>query len=109
MTLALLVYGALAAALAARFKNPVLWGLLFVMGWENITASPLIATGIKRLSVSHYLFTLFPRYRLPRVEFNEFLGSSPPSAWVALLVLCILTVVLLYLAIRIFRAREYLM
>lgn len=109
MTLALLVYGALAAALAARFKNPVLWGLLFVMGWENITASPLMAIGIKRLSVSHYLFTLFPRYRLPRSEFNEFLGSSPLPAWIALLVLCLLSVALLYLAIRIFRQREYLM
>jgi ABC-2 type transport system permease protein len=109
MALALLVYGALAAALASRFKNPVLWGLLFVMGWENITASPVIATGIKRLSVSHYLFAIFPRYKLPRSDFNEVLGSSPPSVWVALLVLCLLTVVLLYLAIRIFREREYLM
>jgi ABC-type transport system involved in multi-copper enzyme maturation permease subunit len=109
MALALLAYGALAAALAARFKNPVLWGLLFVTGWENITASPVIATGIKRLSVSHYLFAIFPRYKLPRSDFNEVLGSSPPSVWVALLVLCLLTVVLLYLAIRIFREREYLM
>lgn len=109
MALALLAYGALAAVLASQFKNPVLWGLLFVMGWENITASPLIATGIKRLSVSHYLFALFPRYKLPRSDFNEVLGSSPPSAWVALLVICLLTIVLLYLAIRIFREREYLM
>ena len=109
MALALLAYGALAAALAARFKNPVLWGLLFVMGWENITASPLIATAIKRLSVSHYLFALFPRYRLPRSTFNDFLGASPPSAWVAFLVICVLTIVLLCVAIRIFRRREYLM
>ena len=109
MALGLLVYGALAAALAAKFKNPVLWGLLFVTGWENITASPVMPIGIKRLSVSHYLFTLFPRYKLPRSEFNEFLGSPPPSAWVALLVICLLTIALLYLAIRIFRDREYLM
>ncbi len=109
MALALLAYGALAAALAARFKNPVLWGLLFVMGWENITAVPLMATAIKRLSVAHYLFALFPRYKLPRSMFNDFLGASPPSVWVALLVICVLTVVLLYVAIRIFRGREYLM
>lgn len=109
MALALLVYGALAAVLAAKFKNPVLWGLLFVMGWERITASPLMTMAIKRLSVSHYLFTLFPRYKLPRSEFNEFLGSSPPPAWGALLVIFLLTIVLLYLAIRIFREREYLM
>ena len=109
LTLALLVYGALAAAFAAKFKNPVLWGLIFVMGWEGIASSPLMTMGIKRLSISHYLFALFPTYKLPRSEFNAFLGSSPPPAWVALLVVCLLTVVLLYLAIRIFREREYLM
>ena len=109
LTLGLLVYGALAAALAAKFKNPVLWGLIFVMGWERITLNPLMTAGIKRLSISHYLFVLFPPYKLPRSQLNGFLGSSPPSAWVALLVLCLLTAVLLYLAIRVFRDREYLM
>ena len=109
MALALLVYGALATVLAVRFKNPVLWGLLFVMGWESITASPLMATAIKRLSISHYLLTLFPRHRVPRSDFNEALGTSPPSVWVALLVLFTLTAVLMWLATRIFRGREYLM
>lgn len=109
LTLALLVYGALAAVFAARFKNPVLWGLVFVMGWERIASSPLMTVGIKRLSISHYLFVLFPSYKLPRSQLNAFLGSSPPSVWVALLVICLLTIVLLYFAVRIFRAREYLM
>ena len=109
MALALLIYGAFAAMLAARFKNPVLWGLIFVMGWESITTSPLMATAIKRLSISHYLFTLFPRYRLPRSDFNDILGTSPVSAWVALLVIFLLTAILLWFAIRTFREREYLM
>ena len=109
IALALLVYGAFATALAARFKNPVLWGLIFVMGWESITTSPLMATAIKRLSISHYLFTLFPHYRLPRSDFNGVLGTSPPSTWVALLVIFLLTAILLWYAIRTFREREYLM
>lgn len=109
LTLALLVYGSLAAVLAAKFKNPVLWGLIFVMGWERITLSPMMTTGIKRLSISHYLFSLFPSYKLPRTQLNGFLGSSPPPVWVALLVICLLTIVFLYFAIRIFREREYLM
>ena len=109
MALALLAYGSLATVLAVKFKNPVLWGLLFVMGWESITTTPIMATGIKRLSISHYLFSLFPRYKLPRSDFNDVLGASPPSTWVALLVLFVLTTVLLWLAIRIFRGREYLM
>ena len=109
MALSLLVYGALAAALAAKFKYPVLWGLLFVMGWEGITTVEFMPMGIKRISISHYLLTLFPHYRLHRSQLSDFLGESPPSAWVALLVICLLTVGLLWLAIRIFREREYLM
>lgn len=109
LTLGLLTYGALAVVLAVKFKNPVLWGLLFVMGWESITASPFMAVGIKRLSVSHYLIALFPRYKLQRGMFDDFLGSAPPSAWVAFAVICLLTGGLLWLAIRLFREREYLM
>ena len=109
MALALLTYGALAAALAAKFKHPVLWGLVFIMGWEGITGVEYMPMGIKRLSISHYLLTLFPDYRAPRSEISNFLGASPPSAGVALLIICLLTVGLLWLAIRIFREREYLM
>ncbi len=109
MALSLLTYGALAAALAARFKHPVLWGLLFIMGWEGITASEFMPMGIKRLSISHYLLTVFPDYRLPRSQISDFLGNSPPSIPIALLVLFFITVGLLWLAIRIFREREYLM
>ena len=109
MALSLLTYGALAAALAAKFKHPVLWGLLFVMGWERITVVEFMPMGIKRLSISHYLLTLFPGYRLRRSQISDLLGESPPPEWVALLVLCLLTAGLLWLAIRIFREREYLM
>ena len=109
LALTLLSYGALAAVLAAKFKHPVLWGLVFVMGWEGITAAEFMPMGIKRLSISHYLFTLFPDYKLPRGQIDGFLGASPPSVWVALPVILLLTVGLLWLAIRIFREREYLM
>lgn len=109
IALGLLAYGALATFLATRFKNPVLWGLVYVMGWESITTMPLMAPIIKRLSISHYLFVLFPSYKLPRSEFNFLLGTSPPSAVTALITTCVLTAGLLWLAIRTFREREYLM
>ena len=109
MALALLTYGAFATVLAVKFKHPVLWGLLFVMGWEGITVAEIMPMGIKRLSISHYLFTLFPHYKLPRSQIRDFLGESPPSVWIALLVTCLLTAGLLWLAIRIFKEREYLM
>ncbi|RKU31719.1 hypothetical protein C6495_12195 [Candidatus Poribacteria bacterium] len=108
LALGLLVYGALAIVLAVRFKNPVLWGLLFVLGWENLTVQPMMSMGIKRLSISHYLLTLYPDYKLSS-EIIALRGSEPPSVWVALVVVCVLTVILLWLAVRIFREREYLM
>lgn len=107
--LTLLAYGALATVLAVKFKYPVLWGLLIVLGWEGITVAEFMPMGIKRLSISHYLFTMFPHYKLPRSQIEDFLGQSPPSVWVALLVILLLTAGLLWLAIRIFRKREYLM
>ena len=109
MALSLLTYGAFATALAAKFKHPVLWALLFVMGWEGITVSEYTPIGLKRISISHYLLTVFPHYRLHRSEIADYLGGSPPSTWVALLVIFLLTVGLLWLSIRIFHEREYLM
>lgn len=105
--LGLFAYGSLAVLLSVRFKYPVLWGLLFVFGWERITMLPLMSTGIKRFSISHYLLTLFPDFNLRSELLENLLGDSPPPAWVAALVLCILTVGAMWLAIRIFKEREY--
>lgn len=109
MALGLLAYGAFAVLLSARYKHPVLWGLLFVFGWERITIIPLMPMGIKRISVTHYLMTIFPDFKLRRDMLDDLLGNTPPSVWVAALVICLLTVGAMWLAIRIFREREYLM
>ena len=109
MMLALLVFGAFAMLLSVRFKHPVLWGLLFVFGWEQITAFPPMPVGIKRLGLTHYLMTLFPDFKLGGNILGDLLGDMPPPAWVAILVLSLLTVGAMWLAIRIFQEREYLM
>ena len=107
--LGLFVYGTFAMLLSVRFKFPVLWGLLFVFGWEKITAIPFMSTGIKRLSLSHYLMTLFPDFKLKGDTLGEFLGDNPPEWWVAIIVLSLLTAGAMWFAIRIFKNREYLM
>ena len=38
LSLGLLAYGALAVLMSTRFKQPVIWMLLFVFGWEMVTA-----------------------------------------------------------------------
>lgn len=109
LALGLLTYGAFAVLLSVRFKQPVLWGLLFVFGWERITTIPLMPIGVKRIAFTHYLMTLFPEFKLGRDILDNLLGDKPPEPWVAGLVVCLLTVGAMWLAIRIFREREYLM
>ncbi|MCY4404441.1 MAG: hypothetical protein OXD54_17900 [Candidatus Poribacteria bacterium] len=109
LSLGLLTYGTFAVLLSVRFKNPVLWGLLFVLGWERLTSIPSMPTGIKRIGITHYLMTLFPDFKLKVDMLNDLLGDTPPNIWVALLIICVLTVGAMWLAIRIFREREYLM
>lgn len=107
--LGLLAYGALAVLLSVRFKHPVLWGLLVVFGWERITTIPVMPIGIKRISITHYQLRIFPDFRLERDLIERFLGQTPPAMWVAVLVVSLITVVAMFLAIRIFQEREYLM
>ena len=109
LTLGLLTYGTIAVLLSVRFKNPVLWGLLFVLGWERITTIPGMPIGIKRISVTHYLINIFPEYRLRRDIFDGLLGITPPAIWVSVLLIFLITVGTMVIAIRIFKEREYLM
>lgn len=109
LSLGLLAYGTLAVLFSTRFNQPVLWLLLFVFGWEVITAVPQMPIGIKRIAYKHYLMTLFPEFRLGRDELENLLGESPPEIWVAAVVLVLLTFGAMFLAIRIFKEREYLM
>ena len=108
LSLGLLAYGALAVLMSARFKQPVLW-LLFVFGWEMITVIPQMPIGIKRLAYKHYLMTLFPEYRLGGDILENLLGDIPPPVWVSALVVGLLTVGVMWVALRIFQDREYLM
>ncbi len=108
LALGLLVYGTLGMLLSVRFKHPVLWGLLFVFGWERITSIPPMPSGIKRISLSHYLMTLFPDFKIRGDILDDLLGETPPNVLVAALVICLLTAGGMWLAVRIFKEREYL-
>ena len=107
--ISLFVYGTFAVLLSVRFKHPVLWGLLFVFGWEQITQFPPMPIGIKRISLSHYLMTLFPEFKLRSDVLDGLLGENPPDWGVAIIVIGLLTAGAMWLAIRIFKEREYLM
>ncbi len=109
LSIGMITYGTFAVLLSVRFKNPVIWGLLYVFGWEKLTALPDLPTGIKRIGLTHYLMTLFPDYKMRGDYLNNMLGNTPPASWVAVIIICILTVGAMWIAISIFREREYLM
>lgn len=105
ISLGLLAYGAIFATFGARFKQAVLWGLFVAFGWEKITL--IVPGNIKKLSVIHYLLSVYPRHNLPNRLITELLGDSPPTFLWALVIIVLITAVFLYLSIWVFQRREY--
>jgi ABC-type transport system involved in multi-copper enzyme maturation permease subunit len=58
LALGLAVYGAVFAFIGARFKRPLLVGLIFVFGWEQ--AALAFPGYLKKLTVAYYLQALVP-------------------------------------------------
>jgi len=105
ISLGLLAYGAVFTVLGVRFKHSVLWGLLVAFGWEKITL--VVPGNIKKFSVIHYLLSIYPRHGLPTRPIQNFLGDSPASPWLAIVMIFLITALFLSLSIWIFQRREY--
>ena len=58
LAIGLAVYGAVFAFVGARFKRPLLVGLIFVFGWEQ--AALIIPGYMRRFTVAYYLQSLVP-------------------------------------------------
>ena len=58
LALGLIAYGALFAWVGARFKRPLLTGLVFVFGWEQ--AAMVFPGYLKRFTIAYYLQALVP-------------------------------------------------
>src|SRR4051795_7250640 len=58
LTLGLATYGALFAFVGAKFKRPLLIGLIFILGWEQ--AALAFPGYLKRFTVAYYLQGLVP-------------------------------------------------
>ena len=88
LALGLAVYGAVFAFVGAKFKRPLLIGLIFIFGWEQ--AALAFPGYLKRFTVAYYLQGLVP-HAMPNDSvlsliqgiFREsptFLGSVPGLA-----------------------------
>lgn len=109
LALGLAVYGALFAFIGARFKRPLLIGLVFIFGWEQ--AALLFPGYLKKFTVAYYLQALVP-HAMPNDStislIQGIFRESPPLA-VSLFWLAVIWTVFLATAAWLVERREYVL
>jgi ABC-2 type transport system permease protein len=109
LALGLATYGAVFAFIGAWLKRPLVAGLVFAFGWEQVT---MIAPGyLRRATVAYYLQGLAPHAMpddSPLAALQSLLRNLP-SAGVSLASLFGITLVFLWLAARTVERREYVL
>lgn len=110
LLLGLLAYLAFFGALGAWLRKPVLTGLLFAFGWENLVA--YFPGNVKYLTIVHYLHSLFPAFYRTRAE--GLLGLIPikfslAGGWTSFFMLLLLSAAFLALTCLALYVKEYKM
>jgi ABC-2 type transport system permease protein len=109
LTLGLAVYGALFAFIGAKFKRPLLVGLIFIFGWEQ--AALAFPGYLKRFTVAYYLQALVP-HAMPSdnaLSLIQGIFRETPSLWVSLFWLGAIWITFLILASWVVERREYVL
>ncbi|HWN87032.1 MAG TPA: ABC transporter permease subunit [Vicinamibacterales bacterium] len=109
LALGLAAYGAVFALVGAALKRPLVSGLLFVFGWEQVAL--LVPGYFRRLTVAHYVQSLVP-HAMPSSGVASLLQSvlsDKPPALVCLLALAAIITGTLWLAARTVESREYVL
>ena len=107
--LGLACYGALFAFVGAFFKRPLVIGLVFVFGWEQVAL--LMPGYLRQFTLAHYLQALVP-HAMPATETLSLFQAvfrEVPSAPVSLFWLAVALVAALVLAVRAVGRREYVL
>jgi ABC-2 type transport system permease protein len=105
----LAVYGALFALVGARLKHPMVTGLVFAFGWEQLAL--LIPGYLRRFTVAYYLQSMVP-HAMPQDNVMSMVQSvfrETPSPWLCLACLAGIWAICLVLAVRIVDRREYVL
>jgi ABC-2 type transport system permease protein len=107
--LGLAVYGAVFAFVGAFFKRPLVIGLVFAFGWEQVA---MVMPGyMKRFTIAYYVQSLVP-HAMPSdgvVGLLQGLFRDAPPAALSLAWLATYLVVFLYLAARTVERKEYIL
>jgi ABC-2 type transport system permease protein len=110
LALGLAAYGAVFALAGAVLKRPLVFGLIFAFGWEQLA---MILPGyLRRFTVAYYLQALVP-HAMPAeggvASLLQTVFSETPSAAVSVLVLSLISIVALVLAVKAVERREYVL
>jgi hypothetical protein len=107
--LGLAVYGAVFALAGSTLKRPLVFGLVFVFGWEMLAIS--LPGYFKRATVAYYLQGLVP-HAMPgdsTLALLQTLFHELPTLTESLVGLGLIAIVTLVLAVRAVGKREYVL
>jgi len=105
----LAVYGAVFAFVGARLKRPLVSGLVFAFGWEQLALA--LPGYLRQFTVAHHLQSLVP-HTMPSdstLSVIQGLFRQTTSVPGALTALGLMLVVFLWLAMRTVARREYVL
>jgi ABC-2 type transport system permease protein len=109
LAIGLAVYGALFAFIGAKFKRPLLIGLIFIFGWEQ---AALVFPGyLRRFTIAYYVQALVP-HAMPKdstVSLIQSFFQESPTLATSLFGLAAILVVFLVLAASVVERREYVL
>jgi ABC-type transport system involved in multi-copper enzyme maturation permease subunit len=109
VVLGLAVYGAVFAFVGAKFKRPLLIGLVFVFGWEKATLA--FPGYMKKFTVGYYLQSLVP-HAMPNdgvVSLLQAMFRDTPGLAVSLFWLAVIWIVFLGFGAWVVERREYVL
>jgi hypothetical protein len=109
LALGLAAYGSVFALAGAALKRPLLFGLIFVFGWEGLAMA--LPGYFKRLTVAYYVQGLVP-HAMPAdspLAIVQTLFREAPSLGGSLAAIAVITLVALWLGARTVAGREYVL
>ena len=110
LAIGIAAYGAVFALVGAVLKRPLVVGLVFAFGWEQLAM--LMPGYLRRFTVAYYVQALVPHAMPAEGTVSSLLQSvfsETPTAPTALFVLFSVTVLALVLAARAVERREYVL
>lgn len=109
LAVGLAVYGAVFAWIGAWFKRPLLIGLVFIFGWEQLALA--FPGYLKRFTVAYYLQALVP-HAMPNdniLTIAQGIFRENPSLGTSIVALAVILVAFLALAASSVERREYVL